>query len=337
MNALAIALAKSPELFPHALDLRSDMVSILRLTRADYESASFLDGRIAIPARPTRLLPWSLLAQAVGESNLHESCHFLFHIGHVGSTLLSRLLGKHPALFSLREPEILRTLARATREPDNEPQLAVFLKLWSRTFDPHARVLLKASSFVSGHAGKLLARPYAPKAIAMGVAPESYLATIFGGANSPGEAAALAPFRLARLNRCLGCDWKPDDLSTGEVVAAGWACETLALAEAARQAGAQVQTLNFDRFLAQPDACLALAFEHLGVRAGSDEISAILAGPEMKSYSKAPEFSYDLATRRAELDEGRSRHASEIRHGLRWLDRVAREFPQLESALALFG
>src|SRR5580700_1216637 len=165
--ALADDLAASPELFPHALDLRSETVKLLSLSRADYERASFLDRRIAGTARPARSIPFRGLADAVEAASLHESCGFIFHIGHVGSTLLSRLLGRHPALFSLREPEILRTLARATREPDDEPRLAIFLKLWSRTFDPRARALVKASSFVSGLAGKILARPYAPKAIAM--------------------------------------------------------------------------------------------------------------------------------------------------------------------------
>ena len=109
MDPLAASLANSPVLFPHALDLRRDVVTLVRLSRADYQNASFLDDRIA---RPGRDLAWHQLARAVGEAGLGETCHFIFHIGHVGSTLLSRLLGKHPALFSLREPQILRTIAQ---------------------------------------------------------------------------------------------------------------------------------------------------------------------------------------------------------------------------------
>ena len=51
MNPLATSLANSPELFPHALDLRRDVVTLLRLSRADYQNASFLDDRIARPGR----------------------------------------------------------------------------------------------------------------------------------------------------------------------------------------------------------------------------------------------------------------------------------------------
>src|ERR1700683_940465 len=111
MDPLAAALAASPELFPHALDPRSGMVTLLRLSRDDYEQASFLDGRIAGPGKPGRTLPFTQLSHAVSAAALPESAWFIFHIGHVGSTLLSRLLGLHPAIFSLREPDILRTLA----------------------------------------------------------------------------------------------------------------------------------------------------------------------------------------------------------------------------------
>jgi hypothetical protein len=334
---LAQALAASPELFPHALDLRQQTVTLLRLSRADYERASFLDGRIGGPARQARSIAFSELANAVEAAALRESSWFIFHIGHVGSTLLSRLLGRHPALFSLREPEILRTLALA-RDPNlAASHLPVFLKLWSRTYDAHGRALVKASSFVSDLAAPILMRNYAPRALVMGVAPEIYLATIFGGGNAPREARALAPFRLARLRARLGCAWRVEDMSEGEMVALGWACEASALAAATAQFAGRVNVLNFDRFLARPQESLGAALEHFGITAADKEIDDLLAGPEMRTYSKAPEFAYDAALRQSVLDEGRTRHAADIRRGLEWLDRPAREYKQLQAAFELFS
>src|SRR5947207_7812357 len=147
MRPLAQALAGSPELFPAALDPASGAVTLLRLSRGDYEHAAFLDGRIAA-GKPGRQLPFTELARAVDEAGLEESCDFIFHMGHVGSTLLSRLLGKHPALFCLREPEILRTLT-ACEKSRRDAYLSTFLRLWSRTFEPSARALIKTTSFVS--------------------------------------------------------------------------------------------------------------------------------------------------------------------------------------------
>lgn len=335
-RALAEALAASPELFPFALDLRGDVVTLLKLSRADYQELSFLDQRIAGPSRPARALPFAELVQAVESAGLAERCHYVFHLGHCGSTLLSRLLGRHPVMLSLREPDILRTLALTRNPALVNARLPVFLKLWSRTFDPAAQALVKASSFVSDLATGILARPYAPRALAMGVAPETYLATIFGGENAPAEARALAPFRLARLNARLGSAWQLEAMSAGEMVAMGWACEASALAAAAEAAGSRVMVLDFDRFLAGPHSMLSRAFEHFGARARAQEIDTILAGPEMRTYSKAPEFAYDSALRRAVLDQGRAQHSAEIRRGLDWLNRAARAHPQLERAINLF-
>lgn len=337
MRPLAESLARSPELFPFALDRRGDAVTLLRLSRTDYEEASFLDGRIAAAARPARTLPFAELARAVEEAELAERCHFIFHLGHVGSTLLSRLLGRHPAIFSLREPDILRTLAQGFIGRPPEKYLLVFLKLWSRTFEPSARALVKTTSFVSDLAPEILGRPYAPRALAMGVAPETYLATIFGGPNAPAEARALAPSRLARLERRLGRRIETSNFGMGEWVALGWACEATALAAATAAAGNRVLILDFERFLDDPEQGLARAFAHFGIDAEPDGIRLILSGPEMRTYSKAPEHAYDTALRRTVLEQGRTQHAEEIRRGLDWLEQTSRRHEQVRLALEIFS
>lgn len=336
MDLLASALAASPELFPHALDLRNGAVTLLRLSRTDYEQASFLDQRIAGAAKPARTLPFAQLAAAVDSAALRETCHFIFHIGHVGSTLLSRLIGRHPALFSVREPDILRTLALTQNPAVAAAHLPAFFKLWSRTYEPDARAVVKASSFVSDLAAQILARDYAPGALVMGVAAETYLATIFGGANAPMEAHALAPFRLARLRARLGCAWRLEDMSEGEIVALGWACEASALAAATAQSAGRVKVINFDRFLQRPQQHLHAAFAHFGIAVSKAEIARLLAGPDMHTYSKAQEHSYDAALRQSVLDEGRARFGVEIRRGLSWLDRAGQQYPQIANALFLF-
>jgi hypothetical protein len=237
-------------------------------------------------------------------------------------------------VFSLREPDILRALVVQANRLPLDRYLPVLLKLWSRTFDPAATAVLKTTSFVSEIAPHLLSRPYGPKALAMGVAPEIYLATIFGGANAPAEARALAPMRLARLNRRLSTDWRLENLAAGEIVALGWACETLCLADAAQAASGCVLALDFEKFLAHPHEMLRGVFAHFELDPSETEISAML-GHEMHSYSKAPKHPYNAETRRAVLDDGRSRHASDISEGLLWLERIA-EHPAMAGALVLF-
>src|SRR5215469_5390194 len=335
MSPLAQALAASPDLFPAALDLRSGAVTLWRLSSDDYRRSAFLDGRIAA-GKQSRQLPFAELVAAVELTELVESCEFIFHIGHVGSTLLSRLLGKHPALFSLREPDVLRTLSTIREKPRRDAYVPALLKLFSRTYDPKARAVVKTTSFVSEIACDLLMRTYKPRALAVGVAPEVYLATIFGGENAPAEARMLAPMRSGRLKTRLAIDMRPDTLTEGEIVALGWACEALGLADAARSAGARLLVLDFERFLAGPHDVLARAFAHFDVRPSRAEIAAILADGEMRTYSKAQEYPFDAETRRTVLAEGRARHATEIRRGRHWLERVASDHSAVASALSLF-
>jgi hypothetical protein len=349
MDAIADELGGSPELFPYMLDLPGDSVLFLRLKRTDYERASFLDARLHTPQVPSHALPWPQVAAAIDAARLPERCGFIFHIGHVGSTLLSRLIGAHSRAFSLREPVILRTFAQLDgelevrrhllRKEDFDARLAGCLKLLSRTFDSQQLPIVKATSFVSELAASLLSRASTPKAVMMFVSPESYIATILGGPNSRREAKMLAPSRLLRLHRRIGSEaWQLASLSEGEVLALSWACEMSALAQAANAGGQRVLWVDFDRFLLSPAALLSSVLGHFDIHGASEaetssEVRAIVEGPDMRRYSKAPEHAYDAALRRDVLNAARAAHGAEIRRGLAWLDRVAVQFTAVRDAV----
>jgi hypothetical protein len=63
-------------------------------------------------------------------------------------------------------------------------------------------------------------------------------------------------------------------------------------------------------------------------------VRAILEGPDMRRYSKAPEYAYDRALRVAVLNEARANHGVEIARGLAWLERAAGEFHAVRQAIA---
>jgi hypothetical protein len=348
MKVFAPYALRSPELFPQAFEPRADTVTLLRLTRGDYTAASFLDDRILGAATHREHIAWAELAPAIDAAQLAEHCAFLFHIGHVGSTLLARLIGEHAGAFVLREPAILRTFAQlrqaaargatTLRDAALNDRLAGTLKLLSRTFAPRERALIKATSFVSEMADELLSRPAAAPALMLSVAPATYLATILGGDNSRRENAALLPGRMQRLVRRTGIEARAfANLREGEAIALSWACETSALAQAAGRAGARILQIDFDRFLADPKSLLLAALTHLRIPAGPAEVEAIVAGPLMHRYSKAPEFAYDTALRQAVIGEARTRYGDEIRLGLSWLDRMAGESGVLREAFAFAG
>ena len=98
-----------------------------------------------------------------------------------------------------------------------------------------------------------------------------------------------------------------------------WACEMSALTAA--PASDRILWLDFDQFLADPASSLARCFNHLGIEASDEQIAAILAGPDMRTYSKAQEYDYDAQLRRDVLDQARAQHGAEIKRGMLWLEK----------------
>ena len=87
--------------------------------------------------------------------------------------------------------------------------------------------------------------------------------------------------------------------------------------------------MDFDAFLEAPAQGLENAFACFGVEAGLSEIEALIAGPLMRQYSKAPEHAYDTALRRDVLAAGRADNLTEFAQGMAWLERAAKDHPSL--------
>lgn len=318
-------LRDSPAWYP--LEAVGDTVQLLRLAASDYAAASFLDQRLLQGGYPRARVAPALLA--VAAAALAPCRHYLFHIGHVGSTLLSRLIGAHAGCFALREPALLRALAAA---PAAAPPLEVVLALLGRAWRPGQVAVVKATSFVSEIADAILTSSGAPRALFVYAAPLAYVRGILAGANSRAETRALAPARLQRLVRRLhGAQCDPR--SEGELVAMSWLCEMLTLEQAASRHPEGILWVDFDRFLQAPLAGLAAVFGALGATVPQQELEALVAGPIMRQYSKAPEHAYDAALRREVLAGADWEHGAQIRRAMAWLEALAGAQPPVRALL----
>ncbi len=326
----------SPRLFPLTLDPTHNEVRLVGLREPQYRAASFLDERILAEAGPGVVAPFSVLEAAA--RTLAGESDFIFHIGHVGSTLLSRLLGGDPKVFSLREPAILRTLASlyAQGSPDALTKLGIFARLWARTWRAEQKVLLKATSFTNDLAPFLMEEALSSRAILMFVPPADYMAGILAGEGTRREMMALAPSRLTRLHRRLGAPaWRLEDMDEGAVAAMSWACEITALADLALRFPGRCLWFDFEDHLALPAAGLSAALRHLHGAALEPAVAALLASPDVGRYSKAPEFAYDASLRRRTLAEAKDRHRLAIARGGAWLNAAGRAHrPIVEAAAA---
>jgi hypothetical protein len=324
-------------------------MSMVHLDESAYRAASFLDERIL--ALPCERSVCGLDIVRNAAAKLTPQAHYIFHTGHVGSTLISRLVGAHEGFFSLREPALLRVFAGepgrhgsagATVNPgagrDGQLRLGTALALFARTWRPNQRAVIKTTSIVNELTQLILAQEYQPAAIFMFAHPLAYVRGIFAGSNSRVESKMLAPARIARLAGRLGgghAEWHLDPRSEGEHIAMSWLCEMAALHQAAVRHPSQVLWVNFDAFLREPPSGLQTIFRSLGKTPAPGEIEALVTGPLMRQYSKAPEYAYDAALRQGVLLSADWEHAAEIQRALDWLGRMARRYPPVAAVLEL--
>ncbi|MCL6697632.1 hypothetical protein LZ496_02380 [Sphingomonas sp. NSE70-1] len=312
-----------------AYDPASDMVRFVAMEPSDYREASFLDDRMFDRWRDVRVMPLPEVRDAAA-SITRQDASWIFHIGHVGSTLLARMLGEVESALSIREPRILRDLAFL--EPDRrDAMVPVVRKLCSRSFADSQQILVKATSFVSEIAPLLIASE--GRALFMSAGARSYIETILAGENSVRELHALHEYRSRRMEGRLE-SLEGATSSDAHRAAMAWACEMTAL-EAAVDAmpDRTVLWLDFDRFLAAPVEGLTKATAHLGISLSADEAGRIVEGPLMRRYSKGLEHDYSPELRLELQIEARQRHGAAIEAALRMLNEASSTAPLLARAL----
>lgn len=312
-----------------ALDPGAGVLRVVELAPEDYRLASFLDDRILQEGHPNYLLKWAEIVQ-VRPQDLRADARWIFHIGHVGSTLISRLLGELDGVLAVREPRALRDL---TFFPRNVRDTFVphVRALMARTFAKNGAAVIKATSMVSEIAAELVGK--GGRALFLHVSPDAYIRTILAGDNSPAELQTLANFYRARAERAaIAFD---DPITThAKVAALVWACEMTALESAADQLPDRtVRWLDFDEFLATPPAHLETLCRFFELGSDSADISRIAGGPLMNRYSKAPDYEFGPETRRSILARAGEEHSAAIASALAMLNQAAEKAPLLARAL----
>jgi hypothetical protein len=313
----------SPEAYPQKYDPSGDRVLVIAMREAEYRAASFLDDRILTAQTRGQWVPFATLA---GEAVRYaRPLHFIFHTGHVGSTLLSRLLDEAPGVLGLREPLPLRTFAELSDAPGQSDavntRLRAFVGWWERGFADTRAVIVKATSSSGRLATRLLAMRPAARAVYLNLKAEPYLATLLAGANALDDLRGFERERGMRLRRMLGRAAAPPR-TVGELAAMSWLAESLTRAETL--ADGRVMALDFDAMLADPGAAAAQVLAHLGIAVPEGFAETIRKSPVLTRYSKAPQqHEYSPALRAQLLAQARREFGEDIREGLRYLEQTA--------------
>jgi len=323
----AQGIAEGASWLLQALDPKSGLVRLVRMDREAYRAASFLDDRMLAEHRATAVMPWADVAAAVSPE-ARKDARWIFHIGHVGSTLVSRLLGELPDVLSVREPRILRDVS-ALPAQRRQRFTGPLPPLFSRTFAASELALVKATSFVSEIAPEL-AVP-GQRALFMYANPRNYVASILAGENSLKELTMLSRWREQRI---AGRAFVAQPNTAAELAGAAWACEMTALEAAAEaMADRKITWANFDAMLADMPAELGRVAAFFGFAASDAQLQAIGEGPLMQRYSKALEYDYSPSLRRDLIAETDAANRPDIDRAIAMLHSAAETSPLLARAL----
>jgi len=321
--------AGDASLLPHMADLANDRVLIALLTEADYRAASFLDQRLLTDRIGREWMAWDALPD-LGPAAPRP--HHIFHIGHVGSTLVSRLLAETADVLPLREPMLLRTLAQVAERIDRpesvwspdlyRQRLAQVSGWFGRGFAAGQVAMVKASSVITAIADDLTGAE--GRALFLYTPLARYIETILAGEASLAETLAQAPARMARLAVLF-----PDfphrlwQLPPVTRVAMSWLCEIATAARTLPPADPRHLWVDFEAMLADPATSLTAQARHFGLAPDAARIEAALAGPIMRQYSKAPEHGYSPDLRRQLQAQAAAEHAPAIAEAIAWVEALA--------------
>ncbi|TNE62216.1 MAG: hypothetical protein EP335_13030 [Alphaproteobacteria bacterium] len=344
----ATRLTADPTVYPFQVDWLKGRAWMLHVPEAWYQNAAFLDQRALAPDARGDWMPLSALEDATRGAT-RRPLGLIFHIGHCGSTLISRALGLSRAFFSLREPLPLRDIASFYLETDAvwapmspkqlDARLDLFRTLWARTPDDRQIAIVKATSFCSVLAGDWLARYANDRAVMLAMAPEIYIATVLGAETYVNDLKGGARVRMAGLAAAVGTDRLQPlyELSPGEIAAMTYMAELINLHRGAVAAGPRALRLDFDQYLKDPGAALSDMTAHFGARLPDADIVDILNHPLLGRYSKATDYQFTGFDRRQRLAESRAANGAEIKKGITWLRRFARDHDLGREALLAYG
>jgi len=327
---LLAQVPRSPDTLPHKLDLAREMVLLVELTASGYRSASFLDDRFLTPATRGAWVPLAATEAASRTLGATQPVHFIFHTGHVGSTLVSRLLDDTGIVLPIREPLPLRTLADAhdaLGSPDSllsEEQfsraLGTLMRLWGRGYQATRCTVLKATSSASRLASCILSGEGQVRAVYLNLGAEPYLAALLAGKNSAADLRGHGPERMRRLQARTDSPLPAlHSLTPGELAAMSWLAETCTQHDALRLFSDRVLAVDFDRFLSDIEESMRRILAHLGLRTDAGYLASVRHSPALARYSKAPEYPYSPQLRAEVLGESRRYNRDEIRKGLDWI------------------
>lgn len=229
-------LITDPSYFP--FELSSDKrIGFLKISSGTFKRSPFLDKRIVVPDSQLIYEDASEIEKKLKYIKISEKKDLIhiFHISHVGSTFISKLLESINELKVLREPNILKNfireyhnLGRASSEYKKyelDSILHGILNLFLRGSE--SKVLIKHMSHnLNLPLRNVHLENISQKEILLYTSLRNFLYHSISSEGLKRDALTNASFRLAQLNNlCFSNSFKIDDLEYLEIISIIWMVE----------------------------------------------------------------------------------------------------------------
>lgn len=329
-------------------NVADQLFSLMRIDEETYRAASFLDHRINKFQCPVVHYELRHLAGVFPRLNENRKpLRFIFHVGHCGSTLLSRALAASQKVLPFREPVTLRSLSADQRDlgtplsmlPEENWSwlLTTVLDTLARSFRADQVNVIKATSSANNLILPILEEHEAHRAVLLYIPLESYLATMLADSASGGDLKGQARKRML--------DWLKIDTDTDlaihaldnpRLAALSWLTSMNYMLAAMRQHTERLLMVDFEEFLADPPGHLDRIAAFLGLREESRSIVEGYAGIAGR-YSKNPDAPFGAGERSRKLNLSREKRAGDIKEGIMWAESRVRRISGLEDCARYFS
>lgn len=324
-------------------DLSEQALAFRKLTPDRVRTAAFLDQRSAKADDAVVRIP---LAQLRALSvNVHQPrpISHIFHLSHVGSTFIGRLLADVPALTVLREPAVLRNLTQffyrqrfgqlAIAREELEAITGKVVALLGRSSS--GRVAIKHTSSNLALAPLLAADFPGNGALAIYTSLADFLAHAMVSDGLKSDSISNGERRLMQLNQLLYLDQlRLSGLNYAQVVTVNWLIECHRL-HMLHQAFPSVKLMDFDRTASQPELLVETLAGALPAIDNVAKEKLLKSDAWGKSAKSGKDFTYQ--DRANKLLESKKQHGTVIQSALTWARSLASRNPSLATILPAIG
>lgn len=330
MSNLAETL-DAPHWFPYEFDASFDNISFILTTANDLRSAPFLDQRFLKQNMQRRQFSVGEVSSYLNGNDLAK-VPMIFHSAFCCSTLMATALDQPDICLSLKEPQILMSLANAKRmmprqnrsPKDYKDRFDVVMKLLSRRFQPSEQILIKPTNSVNNLLLDILSVGY--PVVLMYASLEDFLISVL----KKGEACksfirtqfnifALDQGALIKIPQRQAMTFT--DLQISALV---WRHQ-LELFKKVHDSNSNIETLRDKEFLGNNFGSLSKISSALQLAFSEDELKAISEGEVFRKNSKFSGQEMDGTLRQQDAASIKERYADELSFTLKWADSIRLE------------